>query len=85
MIYNATFILVLFFKIGVPLKKELKPGFSQAFIFSPEALYAILALFSINTEINKAASKLQIDNNLKIMRVAGIVSMFLLFANSILK
>lgn len=75
--FNAVLILLLLLKVGWPLVKELAPARTRNFLFSPVAIFAIFALFNVNEEIRAAVMKNQMQDQLKIFRVAALVGLYL--------
>ncbi len=75
--FNAGLILLLLFRVGMPLKNELAPKRSSKLLFSPVAIFAIFALFDVNEEIRAAVKKKQLEAQLKIFRIAAFVGLYL--------
>lgn len=75
--FNATLILLLLFRVGLPLKRELAPRPVPLFVFSPIAIFALFALFDVNEEVRAAVKKNQLESQLKIFRIAAFVGLYL--------
>lgn len=75
--FNAGIILLLLYRVGVPLKRELAPNPSVNPLFSPLAIFAIFALFNVDDEVRAAVKKNQLEAQLKIFRIAAFVGLYL--------